>query len=233
MWKYVITSLRAKLCFGAFSFLVLLSWKTTEMASIGNTRYWLLPIALRVRMCISMHTHIVFYLGSQFLAAARKWQVISFSFLFVLSIMHWKRPWVTVPMDYQVLITQGDRKQLYSVSRLFTQQHIGSFTWNYALFTWNSFCPLLTSWRWYPASCPQQSIWESSRRGGNQCGGTVGPLRGIPGEETRAKAAPLPPELSYHPPPATVTPAAGGGEIKSLLVSLRCRPLQDWKGHHW
>lgn len=47
----------------------------------------------------------------------------------------------------------------------------------------------------------------------------MGPLRGIPGEETRAKAAPLPPELSYHTPPATVTPAAGGGETKSLLVS--------------
>lgn len=140
--------------------------------------------------------------------------------------MHWKRPWVTVPMDYQVLITQGDRKQWHSVSRLFTQQHIGSFTWNYALFTWNSFCPLLTSWRWYPASCPQQSIWESSRRGGNQCGGTVGPLRGIPGEETRAKAAPLPPELSYHPPPRRSPLLRAEGKSRacwSLCVVIPCK----------
>lgn len=46
-----------------------------------------------------MHTHLVFYLGSQFLAAAGKLNVISFSFLFVLSTVHWRRPWVTVPTD--------------------------------------------------------------------------------------------------------------------------------------
>jgi len=39
-------------------------------------------------MFIFMHTHIVFHLGSQFLAAARTLNVISFSFLFALSAAH-------------------------------------------------------------------------------------------------------------------------------------------------
>lgn len=139
-----------------------------------------------------MHTHLVFYLGSQFLAAAGKLNVISFSFLFVLSTVHWRRPWVTVPTDCHNPYHAGRQEAIAQRKPGCLLSSTEDFTWNYALFTWNSCCPLLTSWRWYPASCPQQSIWESSSGGGGWCGGRVGPLRGvpaergIPGEEMRA-----------------------------------------------
>lgn len=125
-----------------------------------------------------------------------------------------------------VLISQGDRKQSHRISQTVyaaAQRPLPGVT-PYAR-------GMLTSWRWYFARCPHQSIRESYSSSGKLCGGTVWPLRGkpagrgIPGE-MRFSQASLPPKLCYPLLAVTVPLAREGRERQGLIVLASLAKLE-------
>lgn len=176
-----------------------------------------------------MHTHIVFYLGSQFLAAAGKLNVISFSFLFVLSIVHWKRPRVTVPTHCHNPYHTGrqeaiaQRKPGCLLSR--TLPEIMPYSCGIAVGPCSppggDSLPAAPSkaFESLPAvvGAGVEAEWDPSE-GCQLREASLGRRWGL----SHAKAAHLPPELCYHLPPMTVTPAAEwrGRQGLAALASL-------------